>query len=578
MNHDSLVLAISSLFPGLNTVPPSGKVPIGQTSFWIPGLPRELGRVVRVRKSDSRLKKAASARSPGENDRESSIDEQFDGDLDALRLLVRKEIALIRESADGLGILFPVNLETGDREPNLKTELNATDDYGRAQIPQRGSEAKSVGASTVRDWTDEELIATVDCYKEMLSLAATGSSFVKAAYYRKLSERFGRVPGAFERRMQNISHLLSKRGLVRLPGLMPQGNIGANVEPRLLALMAPLFDEPQTINESTVRRLTRISYNSAGWRRPTGEAATQEHSNTYNSINGFGHEDWLFRNEWVIDDWRYAFIQGVSKSRKALVKTLQPVDLTLFTVDTRKRRRYVAHIREAEALDDQQADAAVNMFRQAGWLTTMEEEIAEVGGQPSALGNARWASHILNVRFKVQNIVHFPRESYALAGDPILQLSRYQLYKVAPSASAVNNSARHGSELPPNIRSYIRRGSDTREVTPEHAKMQAQLMSELRTEDPSARVVREQDYIDVLVETAERIFLYEIKSDLSSMSVLRQAIGQLLEYSHRMPNPMRKPVTLVAVGRSSLSESASSFLQHLQHTRGLPLAYRVVSV
>ncbi|NDZ12705.1 hypothetical protein C7T35_10110 [Variovorax sp. WS11] len=77
----------------------------------------------------------------------------------------------------------------------------------------------------------------------MLSLVATGTPFVKATYYRQLSVRFDRVPGAFERRMQNISHLMAARGLDWLRGLKPQQNIGANVEPRLTAFLAPLFDE-----------------------------------------------------------------------------------------------------------------------------------------------------------------------------------------------------------------------------------------------------------------------------------------------------------------------------------------------
>lgn len=327
-----------------------------------------------------------------------------------------------------------------------------------------------------------------------------------------------------------------------------------------------------------MERLTRISFNSAGWRCPTGEAANQEQSNTYNSINGFGHEDWLFRNEWTIDGWRYAFIQGVGKSRRSLVKLRQPFDLTLFTVEPDRRRRYVAHIREAEALDDQQADAAVDYFRTAGWFTVMEQEIADVDGISNALGDARWASHVLNVRFRVWSVVPFPQNTYAQEGDRVLHLNRYQLYKVDPAVSVGSRRTRSGSDLPPNIRSYIRSCVSSREVSPEHAKMQAKLMQELQQENPFARVVREEDYIDVLVETATTISLYEIKSDLSPTTVLRQAIGQLLEYAHRMPNPDQKKVALVAVGRMELTRDAADFLQHLHQARGLPLTYRVVKI
>ena len=93
------------------------------------------------------------------------------------------------------------------------------------------------------DWSDEELKASVASYREMILLDAAGTSYVRAHYYRQLAERFGRVEGAFERRMQNISYLLDARGLEWLQGLKPQENVGANVEPRLLAFLEELFTE-----------------------------------------------------------------------------------------------------------------------------------------------------------------------------------------------------------------------------------------------------------------------------------------------------------------------------------------------
>ena len=102
-------------------------------------------------------------------------------------------------------------------------------------------------------------------------------------------------------------------------------------------------------------KVTRISYNSAGWTHPTGEARRQEDDGTYNARMGFGHEDWLFRNEWLIEGWRYAFLQGVNKSHGKLVREGVPFDVTLFTVLPDKSRQYVAHMSDVECLSDDQA-------------------------------------------------------------------------------------------------------------------------------------------------------------------------------------------------------------------------------
>ena len=125
-----------------------------------------------------------------------------------------------------------------------------------------------------------------------------------------------------------------------------------------------------------MHKITRIAYNSAEWQRPTGEAKTSEGGDTYNRQHGFGHEDWLFRSEWLIDGWRYAFIQGVNKSHAKLVKAGQPFDLTLFTIQPDKKRRYVATIRGVECLDDQQAEDALKEFKQRGWHNTMSSTCA----------------------------------------------------------------------------------------------------------------------------------------------------------------------------------------------------------
>jgi hypothetical protein len=91
-----------------------------------------------------------------------------------------------------------------------------------------------------------------------------------------------------------------------------------------------------------MHKLARISYNSSEWRKPTGEAQKYEAPGTYNYQNGFGHEDWLFRSDWLLDGWRYAFIQGVNKARLKYLN--QPIDLTLYTIDSEKRCRFVANV------------------------------------------------------------------------------------------------------------------------------------------------------------------------------------------------------------------------------------------
>jgi len=328
-----------------------------------------------------------------------------------------------------------------------------------------------------------------------------------------------------------------------------------------------------------MHKLARISYNSCGWLKPTGDARKYEAPGTYNHEHGFGHEDWLFRAEWQVDGWRYAFIEGVNKSHRRLVEAREPVDLTLFTIQPDRRRRYVATIRAVECLDGRQAADALSAFRERGWLGTMLDEIAKAGGNAAALGNAEWAKHVLNVRFRLENLARFDPDEFVLADDPVMRLNRYTLYDLAAptqKSSAASPRRRRGEETAPAGHPFLRRATAPVECTPEHARMQAKLLTELRAEFPAARIVREEDFVDVTLGTETELLLFEIKSDLEPRVVIRKALGQLLEYAFHPQREHPLPPRLVIVGRCPLTSTDKRYVEHLRNNFSLPLEYRVV--
>ena len=326
--------------------------------------------------------------------------------------------------------------------------------------------------------------------------------------------------------------------------------------------------------------ITRIAFNSANWQRPTGEAHQHEAEGTFNQENGFGHEDWLFRNEWLIDGWRYAFIQGVNKSRDRLLEEQTPFDVTLFTIDDQNRRRYVARIGAVECLSDDQADAALNIFRDNRWLDAMCTDIKKVGGNVDVLGRDPRAKHILNVRFRIEHVDLFPPDTFAKIDDPVFKLNRYNLNNLGAVAvkDREKQRTRLGAENPPDQRPFMRKATAATLCTPEHAKIQAKLVEELRMEFPNARFICEEDFVDVTVQTETELHLFEIKSDQEPRSVIRQALGQILEYAYHPSRAHTLPRSLVIVGRSTLKPQDEEYLRCLRNNFSLPLSYRVVPI
>lgn len=327
-------------------------------------------------------------------------------------------------------------------------------------------------------------------------------------------------------------------------------------------------------------KITRIAYNSSGWLRPTGDARREEAAGTYNSDNGFGHEDWLFRSEWQIDGWRYAFLQGVNKSRARLIRDPQAFDVTLFTIEPDKRRRYVADIHGIECLDPRQAADAVQAFKDMGWYETMRREIKAIGGNEAMLGNSPQASDILDVRFRVDQVIPFPAGTYATAGDPVLRNSRYnlvdkaELFRERPDLADAHRVGHGDADA---FQTYFRKSVAPVLCTPEHRRLQALLMELLRAETPGARIVCEEDFVDVTLETADCRTLFEIKTDLVPRQAIRQALGQLLEYAYRRAQDSKK-LDLVIVGRTKATPEDHAYLARLRNDFGLPISYRAVAL
>ncbi|VVO30129.1 hypothetical protein [Pseudomonas fluorescens] len=326
-----------------------------------------------------------------------------------------------------------------------------------------------------------------------------------------------------------------------------------------------------------MKYLTRLCYNTENWKKPSGVAPAKEVKSSHTSKFGFGHEEWLFRDDWVVDGWRYAFVQGVNKSRKRLLKDAQPFDLHLFSIEPNAKRRYVGEIREVEALTDHQAQDALELFKEKGWHREMREEIAQIGRNPEDLGRDEYATHVLNIRFRLDNVTLYDAE-YSKSGDPIIERCKhYQLYSVM-----VQGDQTPGGRRKPNGKDWITIPNfkpTTRTVTyqrtPEHARMQEKLFEQLKKDYPAAKVLMEHEYIDIIVETDDALTLYEIKSDLLPRTVLRQAIGQLLEYAYHT-QVRKKTISLVAVGREPLSGDDVEYLKLLQSEFDLPLSYLCV--
>jgi hypothetical protein len=145
------------------------------------------------------------------------------------------------------------------------------------------------------------------------------------------------------------------------------------------------------------RYTARICWNLNKWRFPSGDAPHLE-TGSYVVEAGFGHEEWLFNLAWLINGFHYAFLQPVNKSFNHVTGKI--IDVLLYTISPTQDRLYVGEISKCEVLRVDQAEEALRIYKQRGWLKSMAEQVGKVGGRVDHILAESKATTLFNIRFR----------------------------------------------------------------------------------------------------------------------------------------------------------------------------------
>lgn len=124
--------------------------------------------------------------------------------------------------------------------------------------------------------------------------------------------------------------------------------------------------------------------------------------------------------------------------------------------------------------------------------------------------------------------------------------------------------------------STFERPAQTVEKSLRHNQLQPALFQHLKSIHGNSvsgeQLTANGTYIDVVVRQGSKYTYYEIKTGMSAQSCIREALGQLLEYSYW---PGAQSATgLVIVGEPPLDKKAGTYLETLRKQFALPLEYR----
>ena len=321
-------------------------------------------------------------------------------------------------------------------------------------------------------------------------------------------------------------------------------------------------------------RIARICYNEFGWTRPSGRSGKGAMKNSYEYINSFGHEEWLFDKTRILDGYHYSFLQAMN----GFIYAGQVYDVHLFAYSKVFGKLYLGVIHNVECLDEDASEWALKEYVRKGWLEEMKEDIRAIGGKPEALESNKYST--FNIRFKFSDVdVNLSNPRIISQEDPSTRAKYYKLYPkkgdfvFSPVADTRRNGVKRKAAGVKSERKVAFNTDFKRtEYDPLHNKIQNAVKRILVSSGEYKSATLEENFVDMKAVTPSgEIHFYEIKTAPAKSSI-RQAIGQVMEYAYYPDTKMADKLIIVAP--EAADEYDRLYLHHLRERFGIPVWFR----
>ena len=326
-------------------------------------------------------------------------------------------------------------------------------------------------------------------------------------------------------------------------------------------------------------RYCRICWNTQDWQHPTGEAAKLE-GTSYVSEHGFGHEEWLLNFGWLIDGYKYGFLQPLQYLKPKLRGNL--FDIILYTVAPTRKKFFVGQIKNCELSTSETAAEIYNIYIQQGWLNEMVQDLVRLNIDPEPIVTAgNNPISVTNFRFKPSNVEILKPFVPVNISNKVNRVNRYRpligndssewgkIIKEKTENLGNNVSFRRGRLKSTDIRN--RAAQEGTAFDPTHDRIQNALYGRLVDLYGEENVGYEDNAVDLVAKQDAKTVFYEIKTSSTAKQCIRLAMGQLLEYSHWADS--ERAQKLIIVGAISPSDDAKRYLEYLRGRYNLPIYY-----
>jgi hypothetical protein len=348
-----------------------------------------------------------------------------------------------------------------------------------------------------------------------------------------------------------------------------------------------IYEEVEFGKTKIEKRIARLTWNNNGWVKPSGPNGKSKNKDTHEGKFGYGHEEWLFDTSKLIDGYHYGFLEPIRKQQQAYINNIY--DIWLYTIDSiSKKRFWIGEISNVEVIDNALAESIKEIYIQNNWHNEMESQIIDCGA--NADGFSDWNGvDLFNVRFlpseinysdyyelpKENRIYEQSRYSFANYNEDLTppKIDKEFLF-IADPAKEQNND-----DKPKIGSSTYNREPKAIEVTYVHKAICDGIKAKFISQYGYKNVSTENytgygnNRIDLVVKNGNEYVFYEIKAFNSSRTSIREALGQLLEYSYWVNKDNANKLIVISQNLGDLDDS-KIYIKHIRDKFGLPIYFQ----
>ncbi|WP_300565461.1 hypothetical protein [Flavobacterium sp.] len=332
-------------------------------------------------------------------------------------------------------------------------------------------------------------------------------------------------------------------------------------------------------------KICRITWNTNGWIKPSGLSGKSNYP-SFEKENGFGHEEWIFDGDKVIDGYKYGFLEPINKYRSKYEGNL--FDLLLYTRDSDLNQSFwVTTLKDVEVINSEESGKILSHYKNEGWYDDMKSDLYNLSLDSKQLDT--WieeggSEQLFNVKFKASQINEIPSDLILVSDISEIPSNRYtlmnlknEMYEKIIDDMNTCFSFDSGSEEA-NLGNKSKRFGNKGEIELElkHNILQTKFLKYLQQKFGKKAVKREckaygSSRIDITRKTDTGFVFYEIKTFNSLRSSIREGLGQLLEYC-LYPN-VKEAESIVLVSHVEPSKELKEYLSHIKKFINLPFSY-----